>query len=457
MDAPERVVWSEGMLISPQHLQQQVLYHERLLDTRLGSMNPYNWGVLNVELDANALAGGQVDFQHFIGVFPGGLPVSFEKGKRAGPAPRPLGDSFLPTQRVLQVFLGVPREREGVPNVARAEEKDARARFSAATREVSDLTSGRVQQVSVSFARSNCVILFDAEANDDFDCLKVAEVVRNKNGEFELSKTYVPPCMQIGASPFITSGLRRLLGLMSAKQRALAETTRESSASSLEFRSSDITTFLQLQAITSMLPLVQHLAETAVFSPWQTYVYLTQTTGQLMTFSPKADPTALPKFTFTDLRATFTQLFEQITELLSGTVVKKFVKVDVKLFRNGVMVGELEEDAVRKASVFILTAKPMVPEVAADRMTLDLPKLSKIGAKSNIKNLIQAASNGVPLQVTHRPPPEIPIRDGVVYFQLNTEHEAWKTIVNEHNVALFMPKPYSPGNVTFELLAVPAQ
>ena len=32
MKAPQRVVWSEGMLVSPQHFQQQDLYHEALLD-----------------------------------------------------------------------------------------------------------------------------------------------------------------------------------------------------------------------------------------------------------------------------------------------------------------------------------------------------------------------------------------------------------------------------------------
>ena len=32
MTVPHRVVWSEGLLVSPQHLQQADLYHERLLD-----------------------------------------------------------------------------------------------------------------------------------------------------------------------------------------------------------------------------------------------------------------------------------------------------------------------------------------------------------------------------------------------------------------------------------------
>ena len=40
MLVPRRVVWSEGMLVSPQHLQQADLYHERLLNQRLAAIAP---------------------------------------------------------------------------------------------------------------------------------------------------------------------------------------------------------------------------------------------------------------------------------------------------------------------------------------------------------------------------------------------------------------------------------
>lgn len=44
MKAPLRVVWSEGLLMSPQHLQQLDLYHERLVGGRLDALEPLNWG-----------------------------------------------------------------------------------------------------------------------------------------------------------------------------------------------------------------------------------------------------------------------------------------------------------------------------------------------------------------------------------------------------------------------------
>ncbi|RYZ41843.1 MAG: type VI secretion system baseplate subunit TssK, partial [Myxococcaceae bacterium] len=51
MKSPQRVVWSEGMFMSPHHLQQLDIYHEALLDTRLGSLEPYPWGVVSLAFD----------------------------------------------------------------------------------------------------------------------------------------------------------------------------------------------------------------------------------------------------------------------------------------------------------------------------------------------------------------------------------------------------------------------
>ena len=64
---------AEGMLISPQHLQQETLYHERLLAARLNAINPYDWGVVEVEFDKNALNAGQLEVAKFAGILPGGF------------------------------------------------------------------------------------------------------------------------------------------------------------------------------------------------------------------------------------------------------------------------------------------------------------------------------------------------------------------------------------------------
>src|ERR1017187_3707616 len=89
MKGLQRVVWSEGMLVSPQHLQQADLYHERMLDCRLAASTPLSWGISAVQVDAGALAADQLVVSRFSGVFPDGLPLDFKAGDPEAPRRAP--------------------------------------------------------------------------------------------------------------------------------------------------------------------------------------------------------------------------------------------------------------------------------------------------------------------------------------------------------------------------------
>jgi type VI secretion system protein ImpJ len=441
------------MLMSPQHLQQQDLYHEGLLHLRLSSITPFGWGVGAVEFDTGALSSGEVGVLNFWGVLPGGLPISFRKGEEGGPPPRSLEGHFEPTQKVVRVYLGVATERLGVANIGKAGEGGPR--YSSASRRVADLVSGRDASVSLAFARPNVRLLFDEEANDDYETLKIGEITLNQAGEFVTVESCVPPCLQIGASTYVRANLRRLLTLMITKRRALVESTSERTNSLLEFRTADISSYLQLSAVNAMLPVMQHAVDTPTLSPHAVYLILADLAGRLMTFSSELDPTKLPTFNVTDLSNTFAQLFDVLTRLLSGTVLKRTIKVEFTLFRNGVMVGELADEALLKCRTFVLSARPKDPSLPPERVALGLPKLSKIASKGEIRTIVQTARNGVPITVTHRPPPEISVRSGTAYFLLDTNDPEWKMVMNERNIALFVPSPFDAQSIDYELIAIP--
>src|SRR5574342_983532 len=94
MKAPRRPVWSEGMLLSPQHLQSLDRHHEALVSARVGAVSPDDWGVLSLEIDAAALAAGQVRLARFAGVLPDGLPVDLDEADGDAPPARSLAEHF---------------------------------------------------------------------------------------------------------------------------------------------------------------------------------------------------------------------------------------------------------------------------------------------------------------------------------------------------------------------------
>ena len=67
-----KVVWSEGMLLQPQHLQQQERHGDHVRHVTMRSTTPYAWGFSELEIDAAALALGKVALVRAVGVFADG-------------------------------------------------------------------------------------------------------------------------------------------------------------------------------------------------------------------------------------------------------------------------------------------------------------------------------------------------------------------------------------------------
>ena len=69
-----RVVWSEGLFLQPQHLQQQDRYLERLVRASTGGMRPFAWGLTQLEVDADLLSLGKFALRTVAGILPDGTP-----------------------------------------------------------------------------------------------------------------------------------------------------------------------------------------------------------------------------------------------------------------------------------------------------------------------------------------------------------------------------------------------
>jgi type VI secretion system protein ImpJ len=445
----QRVLWSEGLLMAPQHLQQLDRYHEALLSARIDGLERYGWGALAVEIDTRALSAGQVQLNRFHGVMPDGVVLRLDQGDTVLPPSRPIDNHFPPTSAALEVFLSLPRERPGTNNFAQGTQTPVR--FRSAARKVYDVAAVG-QELELSFSAPNLSLRFGDEARDDFVSIKVAEIVRDDAGGLVVCDPYIPPCLRVSASPFVMARLRALLAAMVTRQRSLSEARRQGSDASIEFNNADVTRFLLLSTVNGFIPVMAHLSEGGDVSPLQTYLLLCQMAGQLSTFDANADPTQLPRFAFTDLRSTFEELFGRITALLHASVAEHFVAIPLTASDDGMHKGALEDERIGQCDRFFISVKTDLPEAAT---AARLPQLSKIASFRDIHNILTAATPGAPVEVAHRPPPEIPIKAGHVYFSVSTDNAYWRNIRGEKRVVVYLPPFFEPTRTKVELMGVP--
>src|SRR5688500_14834678 len=111
-----KVVWSEGMLLQPQHLQQSERHADHARHLLLRSTTPYAWGFAELEIDQAALSLGKLALVRAVGVFGDGTVFDMPA---VDPLPEPI--DIAGTMRDEAVVLALPLRRAG------AREADAEA------------------------------------------------------------------------------------------------------------------------------------------------------------------------------------------------------------------------------------------------------------------------------------------------------------------------------------------
>ena len=72
----DKIIWTEGMFLRPQHFQQQDRYVQQLVDGRCDGLRPYGWGFTELELDSALLLQGKLALAACRGVLPDGTPFA---------------------------------------------------------------------------------------------------------------------------------------------------------------------------------------------------------------------------------------------------------------------------------------------------------------------------------------------------------------------------------------------
>src|SRR4029077_7151583 len=114
---PEAIQWHEGMLLAPQHFQQQGLRHEELLAYHLRLLAPFQWGVTHFRHDPVLLVNGMYRVTELEGIMPDGLVV-YHGAEGSQPLDidlTPLGDEMK--QRPVTLNLVVAARKLGEPPI----------------------------------------------------------------------------------------------------------------------------------------------------------------------------------------------------------------------------------------------------------------------------------------------------------------------------------------------------
>jgi len=412
-----KVVWSEGMFLRPQHFQQQERYLESYVQRAITSSTGFFWGFSALEIDSNALKQGMIVVKRAKGLMPDGTPFDLNEDKIPS-----LAFDFPASARDAKVCLTLPPLREGAQSVIYDESVTSAARFKAVTFETGDGNESGAKEAEIQVGRPRFQLKLETEVPHGWAAIGMVKVVeRQTNNELRLNYDYIPPTLHCGAQDKLSGFVQEILGLLNQRAMLLAGRLVAGGRGGI----SDVSDFMLLASVNRWHPLMLHLGKISLLHPERLYSSLICLGGELGSFSTIRRPPEYPAYVHDDLQTTFAALMNDLRKALADVLDDRVVPIVLEDKRFGVKIALIPDRSLLKQAAFVLAANAKMPP---EKIHAQLPTQTKIGPVEKIKDLINLQLPGVTLRPLPVAPRELPFHAGFCYFEIDTKHDLWKDL-----------------------------
>ena len=265
---PENLLWHEGMLLAPQHLQQQGIYFDRLTRFRGLARDAYDYGVVDLKIDKSALTSGLFRVDACTIIMPDGLLVQT-------PTPDNVTLELDLNQFEDRLRLGSVRIEMVVATEGPAIEKSAVGRFREYSGDnVADM-NGTPGLVSVPRLLADVRLQIADGGNSRYTSLPIAEIgLVDEN--YSLT-SFVPPCLRLLDNCQLFRELKGLARRMREKAVFLSERSKAREEAGLG--AGDWRNELTLAALIGNLPEFEGILDSENTRPFDLYLMLCRISG----------------------------------------------------------------------------------------------------------------------------------------------------------------------------------
>jgi type VI secretion system protein ImpJ len=420
-----RVIWSEGLFLRPQHFQQHLRYLENFVEGRCVPLRPHAWGMTELKIDHDLLRIGKLGISSARGVFPDGTPFNIPEDD---PPPPPL--ELDENVRDTRVYLGLPVRRQGQKEVGNGVDEEGLARYMRRELEIADVCTSGMASALMEVGALRTKLLLERDEREEYACIGIAHVLEQQADKHVLLRDdHIASVANYRAAPRLAGFATELQGLLHARGEALATRVSDGGRGAAE-----IADFLLLQAVNRYEPLVAHLADLDGLHPEELYRLLIMMAGELATLtSASRRPREFPPYKHHDLRATFEPLMAALRDAFATVQKETATPLTLKERRFGIRVSQVEDRSLLKQAVFVLAVRADLP---AEDLLRRFPATVKIGSVEKIRELVNLALPGIGLRPLPVAPRQIPYHAGFAYFELDRGSPLWADLETSGGIAI---------------------
>jgi len=428
-----KVVWSEGMLLQPQHLQQSERHADHARHLLLRSTIAHGRGFAELEIDSAALALGKLALVRAVGVFGDGTPFDM-------PAVDPLPEALeiAGAAKSEDIVLALPLRRAGARE-SDAEGYEDLVRHRVLEVEVPDANTAGERSATLQLGALHTRLMRAGDATDAWTTLRVARVVeRRVDNQVTLDRNLVPPLLDVAAHALPRSWLDELLGLLRQRGDELAGALTAGGTGGV----AEIADFLMLQTINRHEALFAHLAQPGLLHPQRLFEHALALAGDLASFRDGRRTARFGPYVHDDLALSFRPLMDDLRRSFSMVIERSAIRIDLHERKNNVHVALIKDVDLQRKATFVLAVNAQMP---GEALRARFPTQVTIGPVERIRDLVTLALPGVALAAMPVAPRQIPFHTGASYFELETRNsDLWRQLEQSGGMAMHVAGDF-PG------------
>ena len=419
MSGQNKVVWSEGLFIKPQHFQQEARYFRNLLNLRMQSTGSFLYGVNSLEFNHEHLAFGKISLLRASGIMPDGSVFEIPL-QSASPEPLMIDDPSLVGQTI---YLATPLSSLGTTEI-QLPDNIGQSRYLTEQQEVKDLHSKEGNSTSLQTAKLNTCLLLDRDNRNAYTSIAIAKIQDIKaDKSIALYNNFYPTSLSVSAIPSLQRFLEDTTDLIRARAHHLAEQINSPNQSGV----AEVNDFMLLQTLNRIYPQFRHLSRLKQLHPERLYHFFSGVSGELSTFNEKNRLVEdYPAYQHDDCKPSFEPLIKNIRQGLGTMMQTRAVNIPITKEQYGNWVAPVNDSSLIDSADFILAVKA---QVSTDKLLTDFPQQAKISSLEKISQLINLQLPGIPIKSLPVTPKQLPYHAGFSYFLLDKNHPIFKKVM----------------------------
>lgn len=427
----EQPLWGRGIMISPQHFQQQAAYAAWSAEciAQMGLNHP--WGVIEATFEPDALKLGRLHARKLHLRFQDGTLVDTHNADALPSALLLDGES-----RETVVLLALPLLRANGGNCLAPDAVAERpVRYRQRWHDVRNQFGDDTRQIAV--LQPELSLRFAHQDNSDYLTCPVARLQQDSQGAWTLDETFLPPLLTVQSSRWLVTQLEQLMIQLRARLTRLMAMRRESNERMADFAVADVSLFWLLNALNSAEPLLGQFERQLQSPVERLYPELARLAGSLLTFSLDHLVSDIPAYQHHQLNAVFPPLFELLSDLLEASLPSRVVAIDLthdKRLRQ--WLARLQDPRLREGADYYLSVRSSIPVA---QLQEQFPLQCRVGSPDFVTSLVNQSRQGIPLRALRHVPAAIPLRLENQYFSLDLSHPAALEMLESGSCMFYTP------------------